>query len=256
MVPTSGPNHLADVGRFLVLPDGTLLDVIVELPLQSNRPLTGPSTLVVSRSSDHGATWSIPTTIAEADPKLRTVAGAAVAPDGTVYVSWQRAAENRQSFSLMYAKSTDGGLTWQEKPVGPSIPGPPAAVDHSFAPNLAVTEDGTIGVAFYDHRNDPDNNTDPRSTDFWLRHSHDGGANWADDHIAGHFDQATAPRGGKIGWYQGIAPMSGGFATTFTLAKPLAGAKFELAKLPCDPTQDDCPTNPTDIFFATARISP
>jgi hypothetical protein len=38
---------------------------------------------------------------------------------------------------------------------------------------LAINADGTVGVAFYDHRHDPGNEP-PRVTDYWFRSSRQG----------------------------------------------------------------------------------
>jgi hypothetical protein len=61
----------------------------------------------------------------------------------------------------------------------------------AFSPTVAVRDDGTIGVTYYDFRN---NTTDPSTlpTDLWLAQSVDG-ATWRESHVAGPFDLALAP---------------------------------------------------------------
>jgi len=80
-----------------------------------------------------------------------------------------------------------------------------------------------------------------------LHTSGDGGVTWHRAHLAGPFDQTTAPTiryeldgegGGFLGDVQGIAPLPRGFATAFTLAALLPGADFTLSN------------PPTDIFFS------
>lgn len=139
--------------------------------------------MLMATRSENGATWSTPTTIAEADPSLIALGSAAVAPDGTIYVSWAKDVSDARGrrYNLMYSKSTDGGLTWLEKPqVIADQPGPPEpgstlflaaspttrCISISAAPSLAVSADGTVGVAFYDHRNDDPRNDPPKVTDF------------------------------------------------------------------------------------------
>jgi hypothetical protein len=180
----------------------------------------------------------------------------------------------------MFCKSTDGGVSWSAPAMaGPSEPGlQEIGVTYSFTdpttmqttycsvisagPSLAVAADGTVGVAFYDHRNDPGNNP-PQVTEYWFRYSRDGGETWQEltDHLAGPFDQTTAPSQdgrrhddrkngpGFLGDYQGIAQVAGGFAIVFTLAKPLSGANFALG--PCTYTPKCAPT---DVFFTKVKL--
>src|SRR5688572_10169725 len=87
-IPSSQPDRLSFNGKFLVLEDGTLLDVISEV--QTATFPSGPMTLLARWSSDLGLTWSAPTVIAEPDPQRLVNPGVALAPDRrTVYVSWQ-----------------------------------------------------------------------------------------------------------------------------------------------------------------------
>lgn len=219
----SRPGSLTFAGQLVVLPDGTLVNVAAES--QSPGP-TGPTTLLVRRSRDAGQTWTDPSVIAVADPAQLVGASVALAPDGeTVYVVWP----NLTTATLMYSKSTDGGRTWCHDLVDPPCPGPVGGPVTGLVAGggIAVSADGTLGVTFYDHRRvNPD---DPTSnTDVWVRHSHDGGRSWSEDHVAGPFDQSTAPDGGDlnvdgdIGDYQGLVPIGDGFGATFVLAEPLA----------------------------------
>lgn len=99
VIPASSPNRYPDYGRLLVLPDRNgrpqLLAVTGELPAQATANccrlprLTGPTTLVLSRSETFGVTWTPPTDLVEADPALRLIHSAYVASDGTPYLAWQ-----------------------------------------------------------------------------------------------------------------------------------------------------------------------
>ncbi len=262
------PDNLQGVGRLVILPptdtisNGTLVDVFIEIPpFHPTDPnaILGPTKLMAARSTDGGITWPNPITIAgpDANPNLE-VPSAALAPDGTIYVAWQRADSSGSSFTLMYSKSTDGANWSAPASVGGSIPGPietGVRLTVAAAPSLAVAPDGTVGVAFYDHRNNPEptgtacNGYHPGVpcfvTDYWFRRSHDGGQTWEEEHLSGSFDQATAPDGTFalahfIGDYQGIAPVPGGFATAFTLARRIPPFGQRLA----NPLPD-----PTDIFY-------
>lgn len=270
-IPSSQPGQLVLGPQILILPDGTLVDVFAEIPAQPASGLTecphGPMMLLATRSTDGGDTWSTPTTIA-ADPSL-LAGSAAVAPDGTIYASWAKDAsdETGRRYNLMYSKSTDGGQTWSDPEVIADEKGPPEPGNTVFltafpttrcmilaAPSLAVAADGTVGVAFYDHRNDDPRNDPPKVTDFWFRHSHDGGSSWQETHLAGPFDQTYAPTAdggpggpGFLGDYQGMTAIGNGFGAAFVLAQPLPGANFKLGDWP---SPDDIPT---DVFFVRVR---
>jgi BNR repeat protein len=246
-IPVAGalPVH----GQLSVLQDGSVVDVFGTLPPEPGAGLgtiVGPTTLFATRSVDGGEHWSAPVLIAVADPTRMINAGVATASDGTLHVGWARTDANGMFFQLLLATSTDGGRTWSNpRAVGAPIAGRPGAGDQrniTSAPSVSVNADGTIAVAFYDHRRDADVTDTTQFTDRWVRTSSDGGATWSDTPVAGPFDQSSAPQGGGIGDSQGIAPVRGGFAMTFTLARPLGGANFNLA------------SPPTDIFFSRFRL--
>ncbi len=85
----------------------------------------------------------------------------------------------------------------------------------AFTPSVAVAADGTIGVTYYDFRNDT--SSPPLTTDYWIVHSHDGGATWTEDHVAGPFDMTNAPvaRGYFVGDYEGLASIGRSFVPLF-----------------------------------------
>jgi hypothetical protein len=124
-------------------------------------------------------------------------------------------------------RSEDGGLTWTST----ALPGVSA---FAFEPAIAVDSHGTVGVIWYDLRNDRLGDA-AITADVWFAHSDDRGASWRQSHVAGPTDLRTAPlpHHNYVGEYQGLAPLRGrGFAATFTLAAPFAK------------------DGPTDIFFA------
>jgi hypothetical protein len=105
----------------------------------------------------------------------------------------------------------------------------------ALLPAATVRADGTIGVLYYDMRNDTG---DPAMllVDAWLATSTDG-VNWTERHVGGPFDFNHAPtaEGGLfIGDYQGLASAAGEFVAFFAQA----GATAE---------------NPTDIFASVFR---
>ena len=129
-------------------------------------------------------------------------------------MTWQDGRFGSQS-DIALSKSTDGGHNWSTPVrINKTPNGAPA-----FTPNVAVAADGTIGVTYYDFRNDtPAPGTLP--TDYWLVHSHDGGASFTEDHLAGSFDMKAAPvtpDGFFVGDYEGLAAMGNRFLTLFVL---------------------------------------
>jgi hypothetical protein len=218
----------------------------------------GPSSVLVTRSEDQGATWSQPATVADvADVAYVAIPGAAVAPDGSIYVAWETtnypvcADGEPNCTSIVYSKSVDGGRTWTPRATVVSVAGAPMFAGNKLLapPNVAVSSDGVIGVAAYDHRNnkasDYPTGDPPHTTDLWFRYSQDGGLSWSNDvHVAGPFDQQSVPDGrttppsgdGFLGDYQGMTPAPGGFVLSFAQGQPRASSP------------------PTDIYFARVRL--
>jgi len=238
VVDQPGPNAFDISSEVLVLYDRTLLTVFSRAVVNlDDFSLRGE--LYASRSRDEGRTWLPPVQIvsqsiqpffdletgAPLPSQDNSIHSAAVAPDGTVYIAWDRNS-SATSGTIDIAKSSDGGISWS----GPTaLPGVTA---FAFEPAIAVDSHGTVGVTWYDNRNDHPGDT-PLTTDVWFAHSDNGGASWMQTHVAGPFDFRTAPLG-RLGEYQGLASLRGrGFAAIFTQPAPRAK------------------NGPTDIFFAT-----
>jgi hypothetical protein len=238
LVDQPGPFASDRAPRLLVLPDGTLLTIFLRVDLE-----LGFGAHYAARSLDEGRTW-LPAV--QAGPR-RPLMGffdpqtglafpqphfpsAAVAPDGTAYVAFE---DNRSASSgaIGILRSRDGGRTWSSS----TLPGISA---YAFEPAIAVDSHGTVGVTWYDLRNDRPGDA-ALTADVWFAHSPDRGASWRQPHVAGPTDlrPADLPHGNYVGEYQGLAALRGrGFAAVFTLAAPQAKH------------------GPTDIFFA--RIGP
>lgn len=142
------------------------------------------SSILFSKSTDLGSTWSSPVKINRIDGDCidsdNTAEGAvpAVGPEGQIYVAW--AGPN----GLVFNKSTDQGTTWlaEEIKIDPmptgwdyAVPGiyranglPVTTCDLSNGPNR-----GTIYVNWSDQRNGSDD------TDIWLCKSTDQGNTWS-----------------------------------------------------------------------------
>jgi hypothetical protein len=228
-----GPFTLEFAPRILVLPGGALLTVFGRADLE-----TGLGTIFAARSLDEGRTWSPPVAAGSKpifpdfqDPEtggdLPTPAfeNAAVAPDGTVYITFEDT-RSLSSGAIGVLRSLDGGETWHSMAL-------PDVSAFAFEPAVAVNKHGTVGVMWYDLRNDVLGDA-PLSADVWFAHSNNRGKSWRQIHVAGPTDIRTGPIvNNRVGEYQGLAALGDrGFAAVFTLRSPQAK------------------DGPSDIFFA------
>ncbi|MCO5999521.1 sialidase family protein [Actinoallomurus rhizosphaericola] len=258
--------------QIVVQPDGTLVDMFFEgsgdsdegpdgIAAGSHDPdarrarlsrlaETEPSRIRVIRSTDHGKTWSKPSTVADVDPSeivdpdqhqpLRT---GDVVPDiavdhktGRLYVAWQDASVTESGSAILLSSSANG-RTWTE-PIKVSKTPDSAAQGNgqAFTPVVDVADDGTVGVTYYDFRR---NTPAPGAlTDFWIVTSPRRAAGdpraWHEQHVGGSFDVtlAAVARGYFLGDYTGLDHAGGTFTALFTQTHPI-------------------PDNQQDEYFAT-----
>ncbi|MGA9341424.1 MAG: sialidase family protein [Rhodanobacteraceae bacterium] len=240
-----GVNNQTISNAIVVLPNGTLVDMFLELLGTANGGYS--STIRVIRSSDTGDTWSAPITVAEdlavgtRDPDTGNpirdsalIPDIAVAPDGTLYVVWQDSRfSNGARDAIAISESVDAGVTWSSPIL---VNGDPTVA--AFTPVAHVRDDGVIGVTYYDFR---DNTTDTATlyTDHWLAVSMDASA-WSDHQVAGPFDLTIAPiatspgNGYFLGDYQALQSAGSLFLPMFVQ------------------TNSGNTTNRTDVFAAPA----
>jgi hypothetical protein len=199
-------------------------------------------------SSDGGATWSGPTTVAtqqfvtDTDPNtgapLRTGEGlpsAAIDPStGQLYLVWSDNRFTGTVNQVVLSTSDDGGTTWTAPAVISKVTGRPA-----FTPTVAVNSKGVVGVTYYDLRNLQAGDTTTLPTDYWFTASSDQGKTFGDEtHVAGSFDLLTAPNSGGffVGDYEALGVNGAAFVPFFVQAEPSAT------------------TPPTDVF--TNSVTP
>jgi hypothetical protein len=230
------------IGNLVVVPAA---GVLVNVALRIDPPGTAAATtLIAMRSTDRGQTWSAPVRIAEflgigaRDPETGAtirdgaiIPQAAAGPGGVLHVVWQDARfSSGARDGIAYSSSSDGGLTWSV-PVRVN-PNPAVA---AFTPAVHVLADGTIGIAYFDLR---DNTADPATlpAGYFLARSGDGGLTWSEARLAGPFDLATAPNanGLFLGDYMGLAGGAGAFMSLFVR------------------TTGD-PANRNDVYFTRTR---
>jgi len=239
--------------QIVVLPDGTLLDFFNEI-LNFRNDDGGAHfdfNLAFVRSPDKGASWTrgpafraakmqsmaLLRTFGVIDPDtgdgLRTAdLLPAVTVDrnsGTLYAVWQDARFSNFSYDeIAFAMSTDGGFTWTAPiKINQTPTNVPPGNRQAFTPSVHVAGDGTVGVTYYDFRN---NTTDPTTlpTDYFLVRCQPSvtvscatTADW--DHETrltdASFDMRKAPvaRGFFLGDYEGLGSAVNAFVAFFSM---------------------------------------
>jgi hypothetical protein len=217
--------------QIAVLPNGTLVDVFWAGRGSGVQPSPNQDFIGVMLSTDAGLHWSQiikidnfaelpgcgPERICDPDTGDPVRAGTNI-PDiavdpasGRVYVVW---ADGRFSGGdhpdVVISSSTDG-RRWTEPVKVNQTPVPAAA----FNAAVDVSSDGTVGVLYYDFRENTPAAGLP--TTVFLAHSHDAGATWAEQRLDGVFDMEHAPfaRGLFLGDYQGLDNIGPDFLAFF-----------------------------------------
>jgi hypothetical protein len=232
-------------GMIRVLPGGALID---GLATYGNAAWKGGkcASIAVLRSPDRGVTWSAKPVIVAPfsctyfgahDPDTGAGVRSGGLPDFAVdglnvYAVWEDALPAAPTIGrISFSQSTDGGLTWS----APTVISKTTGNVDAFIPTVAVNSDHTVGVTYYDFRNNVP--AGAATTDMWLTTCAASCANpssWVETHAAGPFDLRQAPNAGGefIGDYMGMTTNGSIFEPFFIEAVT-------------------APTNPTDAFFTT-----
>ena len=136
-----------------------------------------------------------------------------------IYLVWTD--ERHGDPDIFLTKSYDGGGTWSTPPVRINDDPLGNGIDQWF-PWVAVSEDGVVGVVFYDSRHDPGN----LLTTVYVAISNDEGESW--DNIRVMDDQfVPTPIPGCATGYQGdyigIAARDGSFFPCWCMPEPTTG---------------------------------
>lgn len=97
--------------------------------------------------------------------------------DGNIYVVWTAGGLDEHAttgLDIYYTRSTDGGASWDTPYVLNQDADPATDQFHS---SMAINENGTVVVGWYDRRDDPNN----LETHYYLTYSNDGGATFVPD---------------------------------------------------------------------------
>lgn len=144
--------------------------------------------LQVTRSTDGGATWSAPATVAQDHQPpspirqgdefrfFSILSGAADPNTGDLYVAWTDSRDiNTDGTDVVYIKGTGGGTVWSA-PARLSHD-PPGIVRDHITPMLYVGQDSRLHAFWLDRRLSPSNTL----FDSWYSSSADGGETWEPD---------------------------------------------------------------------------
>ena len=199
--------------------------------------------LSVQSSADQGDTWSDPVLIARVrrdpgyspDAPTRLRGGERffdVAVDrgsGDLYAVWEQIfAEADRPIQVAFSASSDGGATWS---MPSRIDQTPASdvieLEQVFLPSVHVSDDGTLGVTYYNLQNDTPGEL-PTQTDAWFISCRPGASDcgrrvaWSAQArlTTSSFDFSQAPtttRGLFIGDYAGLTSHGTDFFAAFSV---------------------------------------
>lgn len=237
-----GPHDQTIGNQVLVLPSGELINLMNLIQTHDNSKKNRGMNVAILRSEDKGENWSTPVVIDKLlsqgviEPSWGGwVRSGDIIPEGTVdpasgnlYLVWQDARFTGYD-QIAMSMSSDGGFTWSA-PI--RINQSPAGVQ-AFTPSISVNAAGTVGVTYYDFRNNAAHGgTVNGGTDQFLV-TCDGDcsnpANWQEKRVTPvTFDIHQAPWAGGwfLGDYEGLASDGTDFLSFF--AMPHAGDRASI----------------------------
>jgi hypothetical protein len=177
--------------QIVVLPDdhtfeGELAMLFVAGYEKKNADKLRGEHLAIARSTDKGGTWTDATVIEAIHPVTTTdpLTGATIRPGrfvidvavdsttGALYAVWQDGRFSASAHNdIAFTMSMDGGLTWSTPiRVNRTPPVSVAGNRQAFTPMVSVASDGTVGVSYYDLRNNAADASasEPLETDMFL----------------------------------------------------------------------------------------
>jgi hypothetical protein len=185
--------------------ESTLVNVFNLISTRNKEGLKGYNVAII-RSEDSGETWSEPIIVDKlgtaeiSDPDTgEYVRTADIIPmitvdrsSGALYAVWQDARFTDGNYDqIAMSVSVDAGLTWSEPVRVNQTPEPdadePAGNVQAFTPQVQVLDDGTVGVLYYDFRNN-DAGDAALETDAFLVHC-DEPSPTDDDLCAGEWEE-------------------------------------------------------------------
>jgi hypothetical protein len=109
--------------------------------------------VVLRKSDDYGATWLPPSVAVNGLPERIEIDGdsgpkIALAPTGEIYVTWTRPLAQPYTGEIRFARSTDGGRSFEAPK---RVHADPRPITHRFD-SLSVAHDGRVFVAWVDKR--------------------------------------------------------------------------------------------------------
>lgn len=243
--------------QILVLPDGSLRDAFTESVVfrAPDGRLRYASYFSLLRSPDKGRTWAAAAPLPNGRPWIEAVevrgtfdpdtgrddvrtgsylVDAAVDPaSGNLYSVWQDSRfRGYQYDGIAFVMSTDGGIAWSAPiPIQQTPTNVPAWYQQAFTPSVRVAADGTVGVTYYDFRNNTpsrfhgDGSHTGPLTDYWLvrcnprRSDCTEPESWRDEvrltDVPFDLEKAPFARGFFVGDYQGLGS-NGDFLALFS----------------------------------------
>jgi hypothetical protein len=217
--------------QIAVLPNGTLVNVFWGYRYAGLVPFPNPLFVGVMVSTDAGENWSRPIEISDYVP-FASCGGELCDPDtgepvragtnlpdiavdptsGRMYVVWADGRFSGRTTTDVVLSSSANGTDWTTPVKVNQTPTPVSA----FNATVDVSSDGTVGVLYYDFRQNTPDPTLP--TTVLLAHSHDAGATWSEQQLSGAFDMQNAPeaRGAFLGDYQGLDNIGPDFLAFFS----------------------------------------